>query len=30
MPMPVWASRPGGLAVLGTNDHADLFDVLGG
>ncbi len=28
--VPVWASGPGGLAVLGTNDHTDLFDVLGG
>jgi alkaline phosphatase len=28
--VPVWAVGPGGLAVLGTNDHTDLFDVLGG
>ncbi|MGE4120441.1 MAG: alkaline phosphatase [Solirubrobacterales bacterium] len=28
--VPVWASGPGGLAVLGTNDHTDLFDLLGG
>jgi alkaline phosphatase len=28
--VPVWASGPGGLGVLGTNDHTDLFDVLGG
>jgi alkaline phosphatase len=28
--VPVWASGPGGLSVLGTNDHTDLFDVLGG
>lgn len=28
--VPVWASGPGGLAVLGTNDHTDLFEVLGG
>jgi len=28
--VPVWAGGPGGLAVLGTNDHTDLFDVLGG
>ncbi|MBS1879058.1 MAG: alkaline phosphatase [Actinobacteria bacterium] len=28
--VPVWASGPGGLAVLGTNDHTDLFGVLGG
>jgi alkaline phosphatase/streptomycin-6-phosphatase len=28
--VPVWASGPGGLDVLGTNDHTDLFDVLGG
>jgi alkaline phosphatase/streptomycin-6-phosphatase len=28
--VPVWASGPGGLAVLGTNDHTDLFDTLGG
>jgi alkaline phosphatase len=27
--VPVWASGPGGLAVLGTNDHTDLFDTLG-
>jgi alkaline phosphatase len=27
--VPVWASGPGGLAVLGTNDHTNLFDVLG-
>jgi len=28
--VPVWASGPGGLEVLGTNDHTDLFDTLGG
>jgi alkaline phosphatase/streptomycin-6-phosphatase len=28
--VPVWASGPGGLAVLGTNDHTDLFQALGG
>lgn len=28
--VPVWGSGPGSLAVLGTNDHTDLFDVLGG
>ncbi len=28
--VPVWASGPGGLAVLGTNDHTDLFGLLGG
>jgi len=28
--VPVWASGPGGLAVLGTNDHTDLFETLGG
>jgi alkaline phosphatase len=28
--VPVWASGPGALDVLGTNDHTDLFDVLGG
>ncbi len=27
--VPVWASGPGGLAVLGTNDHTDLFETLG-
>jgi alkaline phosphatase len=27
--VPVWASGPGGLAVLGTNDHTDLFNTLG-
>lgn len=26
----VWANGPGGAAVLGTNDHTDLFHVLGG
>jgi alkaline phosphatase/streptomycin-6-phosphatase len=26
--VPVWATGPGGLAVLGTNDHTDLFDTL--
>jgi alkaline phosphatase/streptomycin-6-phosphatase len=24
--VPVWAAGPGGLTVLGTNDHTDLFD----
>jgi len=28
--VPVWATGPGSLAVLGTNDHTDLFDTLGG
>jgi alkaline phosphatase/streptomycin-6-phosphatase len=28
--VPVWGSGPGALDVLGTNDHTDLFDVLGG
>jgi alkaline phosphatase/streptomycin-6-phosphatase len=28
--VPVWASGPGGLDVLGTNDHTDLFETLGG
>jgi alkaline phosphatase len=28
--VPVWASGPGGLEVLGTNDHTDLFATLGG
>jgi alkaline phosphatase len=27
--VPVWAGGPGGLSVLGTNDHTNLFDVLG-
>lgn len=28
--VPVWAGGPGSLEVLGTNDHTDLFEVLGG
>jgi alkaline phosphatase len=28
--VPVWASGPGAAAVLGTTDHTDLFEVLGG
>ncbi len=28
--VPVWGSGPGALDVLGTNDHTDLFEVLGG
>jgi alkaline phosphatase len=28
--VPVWGSGPGSLDILGTNDHTDLFDVLGG
>lgn len=28
--VPVWGSGPGAAAVLGTNDHTGLFDVLGG
>ena len=28
--VPVWAAGPGGLDILGTNDHTDLFKVLGG
>ncbi|MDX6653978.1 MAG: alkaline phosphatase [Solirubrobacterales bacterium] len=26
--VPVWATGPGGLAVLGTNDHTNLFNTL--
>ncbi len=28
--VPVWAVGPGALSVLGTNDHTDLFQTLGG
>ena len=28
--VPVWAHGPGGAAVLGTNDHTDLYKVLSG
>ena len=28
--VPVWATGPGALDVLGTNDHTDLFETLGG
>jgi len=28
--VPVWGSGPGSLDVLGTNDHTDLFQTLGG
>jgi len=28
--VPVWGKGPGAIDVLGTNDHTDLFDVLGG
>lgn len=28
--VPVWASGPGSLDVLGTNDHTDLFETIGG
>jgi alkaline phosphatase len=28
--VPVWGKGPGSLGVLGTNDHTDLFDTLGG
>ena len=28
--VPVFASGPGAAAVLGTTDHTDLFEVLGG
>ena len=28
--VPVWAGGPGSLGVLGTNDHTDLFEVIGG
>jgi alkaline phosphatase len=28
--VPVWAEGPGAFQVLGTNDHTDLFQVLGG
>jgi alkaline phosphatase/streptomycin-6-phosphatase len=28
--VPVWGKGPGALGVLGTNDHTDLFETLGG
>jgi len=28
--VPVWGRGPGSLRVLGTNDHTDLFETLGG
>ena len=28
--VPVWGQGPGASAVLGTNDHTDLFELLGG
>jgi alkaline phosphatase/streptomycin-6-phosphatase len=28
--VPVWAEGPGAFRVLGTNDHTDRFQVLGG
>jgi alkaline phosphatase/streptomycin-6-phosphatase len=28
--VPVWGIGPGSLAILGTNDHTDLFHTLGG
>jgi alkaline phosphatase/streptomycin-6-phosphatase len=28
--VPVWGNGPGSLDILGTNDHTDLFGVLGG
>jgi alkaline phosphatase len=28
--VPIWGQGPGAAAVLGTTDHTDLFDVLGG
>jgi hypothetical protein len=28
--VPIWAQGPGAAAVLGTNDHTDLFEVLSG
>jgi alkaline phosphatase len=28
--VPIWGRGPGAAAVLGTTDHTDLFDVLGG
>ena len=28
--VPVWGRGPGSLDVLGTNDHTDLFQTLGG
>jgi alkaline phosphatase/streptomycin-6-phosphatase len=28
--VPVWGIGPGALGVLGTNDHTDLFETLGG
>jgi alkaline phosphatase/streptomycin-6-phosphatase len=28
--VPVWGKGPGSLDVLGTNDHTDLFETLGG
>jgi alkaline phosphatase len=28
--VPIWGQGPGAAAVLGTNDHTDLFEVLSG
>ncbi|GAB3399430.1 hypothetical protein [Flindersiella endophytica] len=28
--VPDWGNGPGAESILGTNDHTDLFDVLGG
>ena len=28
--VPVWGSGPRALGILGTNDHTDLFEVMGG
>jgi alkaline phosphatase len=28
--VPAWGGGPGGAAILGTRDHTELFDVLGG
>jgi alkaline phosphatase len=28
--VPIWGQGPGAAAVLGTTDHTDLFEVLGG
>ena len=28
--VPIWGAGPGAAAVLGTTDHTDLFEVLGG
>ena len=28
--VPIWGGGPGGAEILGTTDHTDLFEVLGG